>query len=440
MGRRNRNRRSGPYFRFSLRSLCVLCVSAVTRALKTLIAETQRTQKGRRENQIRALPNRQLFLASVSLFGILAGLFLVSDCLFDSRAHAQPDQSNKRTSSSQRAKPKPTPTPSRTGSLGEPPPIPILKKKPEEVAPGEVISVNTSEVMLPVTVRDSSGRLVADLTRKDFRVFEDNALQPLSDLALRQVPVDVVLMVDASSSVATNLDDFRRAAEEFAVQLDAQDRISLIKFDDRVQLLQDWTRSRFQLQRALNRIEAGMFTRFNDALYLAAHDQFGRTQSRRAIIVLSDGIDSGRGTTSAEKALQTLLEAQVTVYVVANTQIARASKQAELNSLIGGSESATRFNHLRIDDLREGLRVLDESEQRLAQLATATGGRLYTPPSFDVLGDAYREVAEELRRQYAIYYTPLNKTRDGKFRQVKVETTNRNYRTSTRMGYYAPSR
>jgi len=323
--------------------------------------------------------------------------------------------------------------------LDDPPP-PLLKtQKDQEVSPDDVISVTTSEVMLPVTVRDASGRLVTDLTRKDFRVYEDNSEQPLSDLALRQVPVDVLLMVDASSSVAANLDDFRRAAISFAAQLDSEDRISLIKFDDRVELLQDWTKSRFQLQRALNRIEAGMFTRFNDALYLAAHDQFGRGgQSRRAIIVLSDGIDSGRGATSAERAAQALLETQVAVYVVSNTEIARAAKRAELDSLSSGSDSSVRFNQLRIDDLREGLRVLDESEQRLAQLSAATGGRMYTPSSFDALGNAYREVAEELRRQYVIYYTPSNKTRDGAFRKVHVETTDRTYKTSSRIGYYAP--
>lgn len=390
-----------------------------------------------------ARPNqsRNLSFASVRLsltFGLLA---LVPYGLTSAQPSTGQTRSGKRPAapSSQRPKPTPTPTSDRLKALGAPPPVPVLRRKSEEeIKPGDVISVNTTEVMLPVTVRDSSGRLVSDLTRKDFHVYEDNAEQPLSDLALRQVPVDVVLMVDASSSVATNLGDFRRAAENFAAQLDPQDRISLIKFDDRVQLLQDWTRSRFQLQRALNRIEAGMFTRFNDALYLAARQQFGPAQSRRAIIVLSDGIDSGRGATSTERALQALLEAQVTVYVISNTEIARAAKRAELDSLSNGSESAVRFNQLRIDDLREGLRVLDESEQRLAQLAAATGGRLYTPHSFDALGDAYREVADELRRQYAIYYTPVNKIRDGSFRRVRVETTNRAYQTSTRSGYFAP--
>jgi hypothetical protein len=83
-------------------------------------------------------------------------------------------------------------------AMGPPPPVPTLKKQPEqEVSAGDVVSVDTTEVMFPVTVRNTDGGLVNDLTRNDFRVYEDNRLQPLSDLALRQVPVDVVLMVDA---------------------------------------------------------------------------------------------------------------------------------------------------------------------------------------------------------------------------------------------------
>jgi len=252
------------------------------------------------------------------------------------------------------------------------------------------------------------------------------------------VPVDVVLMVDASSSVASNLDDFRRAAEGFAERLADDDRISLIKFDDRVELLQDWTKSRFQLRRALSRIEPGMFTRFNDALLLAAREQFGDTKSRRAIIVLSDGIDSGRGTATLESAVQALLRSQISVYVVSNTEISRAAKRAELDSLTGGTDSAVRFNQLRIDDLRTGLRVLDLSEQMLAQLTATTGGKLYKPQSFAGLESTYAEVAEELRHQYALYYTPLNKTRDGGFRRIRVQMTNPAYQGHTRVGYFAP--
>ena len=337
------------------------------------------------------------------------------------------------------AQPKPSPKP-RTAleEIGAPPPVPTLKKQPEqEVSPGDVVSVDTTEVMFPVTVRDGSGRLISDLTRNDFRVFEDNKLQPLSDLALRQVPVDVILMVDASSSVASNFDDFRRAARGFAARLEADDRISLIKFDDRVELVLDWTKSRFQLERALNRIEPGMFTRFNDALLLASREQFSaaETKSRRAAIILSDGIDNGRGTTTLEAALQALIRAQVTVYVVSNTEISRANKRAQIDSLMA---SSPQFNQLQIDGLREALRALDQSEHNLDQLTQATGGRLYKPTTFDALESTYAEVADELRHQYALYFTPVNKTRDGSFRRVRVETTNPAYRPQTRVGYFAP--
>jgi len=384
------------------------------------------------------LGNRRLPALVLLLF--LAALFLLPHS-FVTSAQKQTGSRPAKPKPATRSKASPTPTPGPFDGLGAPPPVPTLKQqkeKEQEVTPGDVISVNTTEVMIPVTVRDSTGRLVNELKREDFRVFENDAQQPLSDLALRQVPVDVVLMVDASSSVATNIDDFRRAAEGFAERLANDDRISLIKFDDRIELLQDWTKSRFQLQRALKRIEPGMFTRFNDALLLAAREQFGTTKSRRAVIVLTDGIDSGRGTATLEAALQELLKAQVNVYVVSNTEISRAAKRSELDALMGNSDATVRFNQIRIGDLREGLRVLDLSEQMLAQLTAATGGRLYKPQSFAGLEATYAEVAEELRHQYALYYTPLNKARDGGFRRWRVEMTNPTYQSHTRVGYFAP--
>jgi Ca-activated chloride channel homolog len=302
----------------------------------------------------------------------------------------------------------------------------------------EVIRVSTSEVLLPVTVRDAGGTLVTNLRREDFRVFEDGREQPLSDLALRQVPVDVALLVDSSSSVAASFEDFRRAAAEFARQLGAEDRFCLVKFDDRVELLLDWTRSELQLRRALRRLTSGVFTRFNDALALAAREQFPPSRRRRALVVLSDGVDSNRGASTHADALRSLLEAQVAVYVISNTEIERARKRAELDSLLAAGAAAARFNELRIGDLRESLRVLDRSERELETLAGATGGRLYKPTEFAALETVYQEIAEELRRQYALYYTPAGGAGDGRFRRVRVEVAGRGYRVSTRAGYFAP--
>lgn len=330
-------------------------------------------------------------------------------------------------------------SPSLLAQSQAPAPTPPPKQEEQEIDPDDVISVNTTEVLLPVTVRDSAGLLVSNLTRKDFRVFEDGVEQPLSDLSLRQVPVDVALIVDASSSVAGNLDDFRVAVEGFATHLAEGDRVSLIQFDDRVVLLQDWTRSLVQLRRALRRIVPGMFTRFHDAMLLAARDQAPRGNARHAIIVLTDGIDSGRGSTF-DTALRAALQSQTTVYVVSNTQIERSKKQQELSELLSGSDSAVRFNKLRIDDLQLGLAALDSSERNLESLTAATGGKLYKPASFNGLEKTYAEVADELRHQYTLYYSPLNTKRDGKFRRVRAETTTPTHQVSSRIGYYAPKK
>jgi VWFA-related protein len=321
-------------------------------------------------------------------------------------------------------------------SPGNPSPQKTPPNDEQEIDPDDVISVSTTEVLLPVTVRDQSGRLVRDLTRKDFHVFEDGVEQSLSELSLRQVPVDVVLMIDASSSAAKNLDDFTIAAEGFAAHLAAEDRVSLIQFDDRVLLLQDWTRSSVQLRRALKRIAPGMFTRFHDAVLLASRDQLARPAARHAVIVLTDGIDSGRGETF-EAALRAALQSQTAVYVVSNTQIERAAKQEELSLLLSATESVRRFNQLRIDDLRLGLAALDASEQNLEQLTTATGGRLYRPASFRDLEKTYAEVADELSHQYALYYAPLITKKDGRFRRVRVETSNPSHKVTARIGYFA---
>jgi Ca-activated chloride channel family protein len=308
----------------------------------------------------------------------------------------------------------------------------------QEIGDDEVITVTTSEVLLPVTVRDAQGRLVTNLVRENFRVWEDGREQPLSDLRLRRVPVDVLLMIDSSSSVASNLEDFRRAVDEFSSRLAEDDRVALLKFDDRVELLQDWTASRVQLRRALRRITPGTFTHFNDALSLSARELFKDARRRHAVVVLSDGIDNGSIAATGAAALRALLEAGASVYCISNTEIERAEKRAELDKLLDAPPSAVKFNQLHIDDLSEGLRVLDASERNLDALTSATGGRLYKPANFASLDQVYAEVAEELRSQYALYYTPLDKARDGRFRRVEVRATDPAMRISARAGYFAP--
>lgn len=305
------------------------------------------------------------------------------------------------------------------------------KPKPDDDA---TISIETTEVLLPVTVRDQAGQFVPNLQARDFAIFEDGVSQPITSFALKRLPVHVVLMIDTSSSAARELEDFKAAAWQFISQLDPEDKVSLIRFDDVVELVQDWTSSRNALKRALNRLQTGMFTKFNDALYLAAHEQLEKIKGRKAIIVLTDGIDSGRGATNTERALRTLLEAEAAVYVVSKTRIQGRADREEL--AFYEKSSAGSANKLRIDGLKMSLQQLAESERHLTRLAEETGGRIFLPESFDELDQAYQQVADELRSQYVIFYTPTNAAHDGRYRAVRVKVNKPGYHAATRLGYY----
>lgn len=308
-------------------------------------------------------------------------------------------------------------------------PEPKQKPKSDEAT----ISVDTSEVLLPVTVRDSSGQFATDLKAEDFAVYEDGVPQPISSFTLKRLPVHVVLMIDTSSSTSHELDDFKDAALRFISRLDPEDEISLIRFDDKVELVQDWTSNHNTLKRALRLLQTGFFTKFNDALYLAAKDQLSKVKGRKAVIVLTDGIDSGRGSVTPDRAFRSLVEEEVPVYAVSKTRI---QGRADRDKLAFYEKSHSSANQLQIDGLKMSLAQLAESEGFLRQIAEETGGRLFLPESFDDLGDAYQQVADELRSQYVIFYTPTNPARDGGYRSVRVKVKQPGYRATTRFGYY----
>ncbi|MBI1765749.1 MAG: VWA domain-containing protein [Acidobacteria bacterium] len=309
------------------------------------------------------------------------------------------------------------------------------KQRPPEPDPGSTISIDTLEVLLPVTVRDrTSGQFVTDLKADDFLVYEDGQPQPISSFALKRLPVHVVLLVDTSSSAAHELESFRTVAYNFISQLDPADQISLISFHDKVELIQDWTANRLLLKRALNRLQSGMFTRFNEALWLAANEQLDKIKGRKAIIVLTDGIDSGFGRITNERAFRALQEAEVATYVVSKTRLDANKEREDLEFY--QREGNNSLNKIRLDGIKLHLKTLSESEQNLTHIAEETGGRIFLPEQFDDLGAAYQQVAEELRSQYVIFYSPTRAERDGKYRAIRVKVKRPNCQTATRFGYY----
>ena len=203
---------------------------------------------------------------------------------------------------------------------------------------------------------------------------------------------------------------------------------------DRVELVQDWTSNRATLKRALNRLTTGMFTHFNDALFLAAREQLEKISGRKAIIVLTDGIDSGRGAIRFEQAFRAVVEEEVPVYVLSKTRIQSTLEQEQLQFY---RQSPSALNQLKIDGIRLTLTELEASERNLTRLAAETGGRIFLPDRFDQLDAVYQQVADELRSQYVIFYTPTDAVRDGRYRAIRVRLKTPRLHVTTRFGYYA---
>lgn len=309
------------------------------------------------------------------------------------------------------------------------------QKTPAKESSGDTIAIETTEVLLPVTVRDVTGQFATNLKAEDFAIYENGIQQPISSFALKRLPVHVALLIDTSSSVTRELEDFKASALNFINQLDPDDKICLIRFDDKVELVQDWTKSHNALRRAMNRLGTGKYTKFNDALYLAAKEQLGKVTGRKAIIVLTDGIDSGFGSTTSERAFRTLVEEETAVYVVSKTRIQGQSDREKLE-YYKKNYPASAVNQLQIDGLKMSLAELEKSELNLMRITEETGGRIFLPESFDDLGNAYQQVADELRSQYVIFYTPTDPTADGSYRSIRVKVKTPGYRATTRFGYY----
>lgn len=299
----------------------------------------------------------------------------------------------------------------------------------------EVISVRTEEVMLPVTVRDETGRPAQGLTAENFLVFDDGVRQEIASFNRERVPANIVLLLDASGSVFSQMRFIREAAREFVRGLLPQDRVSIMQFADRVEVLQDWTMATevAQLERTLSwRYHPGERTRFYAALDQAANEQLRGVEGRRIIILLTDGIDSERDRARGiAQSLEAVRRAEASVYVVSLT----ASLRAAINAQTGGRLGRLLAGGYDRRVLAQYLGMIDEAEGQLDSLAQQTGGRMFLPIENTDLAPAYRAIAEELRTQYIITYRPRPQAANGTWRQVRVLVRPGGYDVATRAGY-----
>ena len=276
----------------------------------------------------------------------------------------------------------------------------------------DVIRVNTELVILNITVTDKSGQYIPGLKLADFKIFEDGKeVQPdlITSFSVHEAPFASVVLLDTSGSMENRMSLARSAAIRFLDGLRPEDVAAVYKFDYKVEPVQEFSSGRDLAQMAYG-IRARGMTTMNDAIVQAAAALADRPENRKAIVVLSDGVDT-YSKASADKALERALAVGASIYTV------------DMSGIQGGG--ATR-------NLR--------SAGVLKNLAEKSGGRFVDTPGGPGLREAFAGIAEELGRQYTIAYRPMKTVRDGKWRKLEVKVTRSDLVVRTRKGYQAPKR
>ena len=273
----------------------------------------------------------------------------------------------------------------------------------------DVVRVNTDLVVLNVTVTDKSGQYVKGLKASDFKVYEDGVeVQPnmIASFSVQESPYAAVVLLDSSGSMEARFSLARSAAIRFLDGLRPEDVAAVYKFDTKVERVQEFSGGR-DLAPIAYAIHAKGMTTLNDAIVTASKSLAERPEVRKAIVVLSDGMDTF-SKASNDKAVESALAVGANIYAV------------DMSSLeMGGS--ARR-----------------QSALSLKGFAEKTGGKFIETPGGPALRDAFTGIADELGHQYTIAYRPVNKKRDGKWRTLEVKVSRSDLSVRTRKGYRAP--
>jgi Ca-activated chloride channel homolog len=273
----------------------------------------------------------------------------------------------------------------------------------------DVVRVNTDLVVLNITVTDKSGQYVKGLKASDFKIYEDGVeVQPnmIADFSLQESPYAAVVLLDSSGSMEARFSLARSAAIRFLDGLRPEDVAAVYRFDSTVERVQEFSGGR-DLAPMAYAIRAKGMTTLNDAIVEASKKLAERPEVRKAIVVLSDGMDTF-SKASGDKAVESALGIGASIFAVdmSALEVAGSTRRQSAASLKGFAEK--------------------------------TGGRFIETPGGPALRDAFTGIADELGRQYTISYRPLNKKRDGKWRTLEVKVSRDDLTVRTRKGYRAP--
>lgn len=301
------------------------------------------------------------------------------------------------------------------------------------------IRIDTSIVRLNVGVVDARGRPVTDLTQTNFEIFEDGVKQQINRFEPTNAPFSLVLMLDMSGSTLGFRQVLKQSAARFIDALSANDRVAIIEFYDKVELRNDFTSDRGTLIHSIEVSNGRGKTQLYKALNVALDKLAGEKNRRKAIIVLTDGVD-----TPVKDIDRALLEP------LKDEQVATAIKPESsdiLNRVLNRADAQgvtiyplalpTGDPDKLADPTPRQIAMFKAARERLKIVADRTGGQLNTINRLEEMGRLYAQVAADLRTLYTIEYQPANDKRDGKWRAIRIDVRNPDLISRTRQGYFA---
>lgn len=312
-----------------------------------------------------------------------------------------------------------------------PSPTPTTAARPVAVEADEVLRVDTTLVAVPVIVTDASGRYVADLRREDFRVFEDGVEREIAYFAPAEKPFTVALLLDVSDSLRFRLQDVQDAAVAFVEQLRPADRVMVVSFSSRVDILCEPTSDREALRRAIRGTHTRGGTRVYDVVDFVVRHRLERiADGRKALILFTDGIDTGSSLATREATLRRAEESDVLAYAVQYGAEADAGGRWR-DALQAGGPAGVMAGGAATDPAARA-----RATAYLRELSRATGARHYRAENLQSLRRAFAGVAAELRQQYSLGYYPKETARDtSRRRKIKVTVNRPKLAVRARTGY-----
>lgn len=306
--------------------------------------------------------------------------------------------------------------------------------------PDDIIRTETSLVQLNIGVVDRQGRPITSLTRNDFVVYEDGVKQSIQSFEPVDAPFSLVLMLDMSGSTVNFRQQLKLASQRFLDALAPADRVAVIQFNKNVKSLSGFSADRLKTAYAIEQADGAGETHFFEALKYALRELEKEEKRRKAIVVLTDGLDthlrnSDRATLSNA---QTDEEALATIQPHSsddlNAVLASADRQGVSIyplALPSGDPKRLPIPTPNIVGIYAAARA------RLQSLADRTGGRLNEINQLQYMAQLYREVAANLRTLYTVAYQPRGERMRGKWHEIKVEVVYSDLTARTKPGYFA---